>query len=262
MDNKRYITTNECTRIFGLSREWISKLCIGKKIDAYKNVKGRWIINYDSLRTYLDNTPKAKRGNIGNIYVKQRSKLHYLQDSLDIFLLRDPDFDYINATDKEGRVFNLSTREEYTQTPDEEGYLCVSLLYNHKWKQFCVHQLVAQSQIDNHLLKSEVHHIDENPLNNNVKNLIWVTRTEHGELHRLLNANQVEEYEKRIKEIRADNCQKLFKTKHPDMETDEHVDYYMYLTKKGYDAFKEGNQIPIDSIVLEYADYKNGSESI
>lgn len=46
-------------------------------------------------------------------------------------------------------------------------------------KSFKVHRLVASTFIPNPLNKLEVNHIDNNPGNNNISNLEWVTRSEN-----------------------------------------------------------------------------------
>lgn len=60
-------------------------------------------------------------------------------------------------------------------------------------EQPTVHKLVAQAFIPNPENKPEVHHIDGNPANNKVSNLMWVTEEEHNLYHR-------EERTKRIKD--------------------------------------------------------------
>ena len=47
-----------------------------------------------------------------------------------------------------------------------------------------VHRLVAKAYVPNPECKPEIHHIDENPLNNNASNLMWVTRKEHQSFHK------------------------------------------------------------------------------
>lgn len=56
-----------------------------------------------------------------------------------------------------------------------KGYLTVRL--NNKTKR--VHRLVAITFLSNEYNKKEVDHIDGNPLNNNVENLRWATRSEN-----------------------------------------------------------------------------------
>lgn len=58
-------------------------------------------------------------------------------------------------------------------------HICVNICSDLKY----VHILVAQAFIPNPENKPEVHHIDKNPLNNCVDNLMWVTKEEHAALH-------------------------------------------------------------------------------
>ena len=53
-------------------------------------------------------------------------------------------------------------------------------------KQISIHRLVADTFIPNPYNKKEVHHIDEDPLNNDVTNLLWVTNKEHNLIHQKL----------------------------------------------------------------------------
>lgn len=55
----------------------------------------------------------------------------------------------------------------------------VKLKKNMKSKDMKVHRLVAEAFIPNPENKSEVNHIDGNPLNNHVTNLEWVTHQEN-----------------------------------------------------------------------------------
>lgn len=59
------------------------------------------------------------------------------------------------------------------------GYTYVKISFNKKSIKFSVHRLVALHFIDNPKNKLEVNHIDSIRLNNNVKNLEWVSKSEN-----------------------------------------------------------------------------------
>lgn len=61
----------------------------------------------------------------------------------------------------------------------KQGYLEAHLSKNGGEKTFKVHRLVAMAFIPNPRECKEVNHIDENPRNNFVENLEWVTRSEN-----------------------------------------------------------------------------------
>jgi len=63
--------------------------------------------------------------------------------------------------------------------PNKNGYLMVTLSKDCKGKRYFVHRLVADAFILNKNNKKEVNHIDENPKNNKVNNLEWVTHLEN-----------------------------------------------------------------------------------
>lgn len=60
-----------------------------------------------------------------------------------------------------------------------DGYARVDLYYNSKRRRCRVNRLVAETFIPNPDNKCDVNHIDNNPLNNDVSNLEWVTRSEN-----------------------------------------------------------------------------------
>lgn len=94
----------------------------------------------------------------------------------------------------------------------------VNLWANDKAKMFKVHRLVAQAFIPNPENKPQVNHIDNNPLNNNVSNLEWVTNRENldhclkqGRFNRGSNNGMSKLNEQKVLEIRE-----LIKTKDKD----------------------------------------------
>lgn len=89
------------------------------------------------------------------------------------------------------------------EDPDYRIQFCVK--ENGKTTTFSAARLVALFFCPNRRRKGKVHHIDIDPSNNYYKNLIWVTQTEHGELHRLYNAGQMDEYDAMLERIERNN---------------------------------------------------------
>ena len=71
---------------------------------------------------------------------------------------------------------------KYTLNKDGHYYAKISI--NGKRGNISIHRLVARLFIPNPENKPIVHHLDKNPLNNNVSNLVWCTQKEHKEYHK------------------------------------------------------------------------------
>ena len=83
----------------------------------------------------------------------------------------------LKTTDSLGRITN-----EYEPKPHDNGngYQYISVNHGGKLFHFAIHRLVAELFVDGKSEKNtEVHHIDGNKLNNNYKNLRWVSAKEH-----------------------------------------------------------------------------------
>ena len=63
------------------------------------------------------------------------------------------------------------------------GYMIVSLSEKNKKTSKAIHTLVAESFIGPCPENCVIHHKDKNPLNNCLKNLEWISRSEHGKIH-------------------------------------------------------------------------------
>lgn len=96
-------------------------------------------------------------------------------------------FEGIYQVSSYGRVKRLSgiitrsdgvtkrVKESMLKQRKSEHYCSVQLCVNGKPKSFHTHRLVASAFIENPQNFPVVHHIDSNPENNNVENLMWCT---------------------------------------------------------------------------------------
>jgi hypothetical protein len=75
----------------------------------------------------------------------------------------------------------------------KDGYTYVKILFKKKSMKFRVNRLVALHFIDNPNNKLEVNHIDSIRLNNNVKNLEWLSKSEN-QCHSKINKKTTSKY--------------------------------------------------------------------
>ena len=78
-----------------------------------------------------------------------------------------------------GNIKNSKTNKIINQNNDQQGYKLVSLKKNGKWKLLTVHRLVAKAFLENPNNEKVIDHIDNNPSNNNVKNLRWCSQKDN-----------------------------------------------------------------------------------
>ena len=78
-----------------------------------------------------------------------------------------------------GNVKNTKTNRIMKLQNHIRGYKLVSLKKNGKWKLLTVHRLVAKAFLENPNNEKVIDHIDNNPSNNNVKNLRWCSQKEN-----------------------------------------------------------------------------------
>lgn len=81
----------------------------------------------------------------------------------------------------EGRVINNKTNKYLKSYPNKkkDPYYRVTLSKNYETKEILLHRLVAKTFIPNYNNYSDVHHKDNNPVNNTIRNLIWMSHVEN-----------------------------------------------------------------------------------
>ena len=88
-----------------------------------------------------------------------------------------PDYEITDTGIVVSTKFNK--RKQLKPGLDRHGYLKVELWVKGKAKSINIHRLVAIHFIPNPEGLSDVDHIDQNKLNNNLNNLRWVTRSDN-----------------------------------------------------------------------------------
>ena len=79
-----------------------------------------------------------------------------------------------------GNIKNSKTNKILKQKTEKNGYKRIGLTKNRKQKYFYIHRLVGNAFLENPDNKPMIDHIDENKVNNNVKNLRWATSIDYG----------------------------------------------------------------------------------
>ena len=90
---------------------------------------------------------------------------------------------------RKGHIRRISDKRIVKAKPMKKiygGYVRAGLYANGVSVPVPVHRAVAEAFIPNPDGKEQVHHLDMNPANNTVENLVWVTAKEHGLFHRKL----------------------------------------------------------------------------
>ena len=96
-------------------------------------------------------------------------------------------YDY--EVSSKGRVRNIKTGRILKPVINSESYYFVNLWKNGKGKSFRIHRLVAIAFLDNPENKKNVDHINNDRLDNNVKNLRFASSQENSRNRQLSNRN-------------------------------------------------------------------------
>lgn len=81
----------------------------------------------------------------------------------------------------DGVIYNTKTHRNIYGSKSN-GYVYVQLTIENQLVGFALHRLLAEYFIPNPENKEVVHHIDGNPLNNHLNNLMWLTQQENCQL--------------------------------------------------------------------------------
>ena len=184
-----YITTAEALKKYDINRSTLYCLIREKRIHSFKPY-GRLYVNEGDLQDYEAKKKREIASPFGDIILDFDESVKPLDG------IHNPNFikhigQYITkpkyVVSNKGKVFNLDQNSQFEPSDSSHGYKQVVLQrFNGALKVERVHVLVALLWCPNAKLKSEVHHIDGNKLNNNASNLIWLTAKEHDEAHSLL----------------------------------------------------------------------------
>lgn len=245
----KYKTTKECRDLTGVEAPDLIKLCKGSNVDYYvvPESKYKYRINIDSLMVYLNNN-NVPSGAFRNIKLGTYT------------LIGGYDYQYAVNNDT-GEAVNFNNGRILTLSPNRtednhngKVYFQVFLMKDGKKIPKLAHRLLLEAGLlPNNRNCDNVHHIDGNTANNRPSNLLpTFSGTEHNTLDRLRrDKTKRKEYMRMVNEIRKLNSEERFKIPHPDYPSDEHTNYFMFLNKKGYQAYKQGKAIPLDSIRCE-----------
>ncbi len=78
-----------------------------------------------------------------------------------------------------GEVRRSTTKRIRKLDPNQNGHLGVLLSRNKEKRKFCVHALVLEAFVGPKPPGMETRHLDGNPANNHVDNLVWGTHTQN-----------------------------------------------------------------------------------
>ena len=158
-----------------------------------------------------------------------------------------------------GRIFNITSGIELSQSNATHGYKQVCLNRYDKSYPVRVHRLVAFVWCQNGKNKSEVHHIDGRKENNRADNLIFLTLEEHNLADKMLseakkNGNFLE-YNRYIEQMRKDNECSEKTYAFLDAQDERSLDF-LYISRQAYKDLKDGKydkeHIPASEIRGEY----------
>lgn len=109
--------------------------------------------------------------NLPNPSLQNKVKVEYENISNDEFVTI-PNYP-LYKVNKNGDVMNAKTKKIVQQKHNDNGYHSINIRKNGKQSFVGVHRLVAETFLYNPLNLEHVDHLDHNPLNNKLTNLMW-----------------------------------------------------------------------------------------
>ncbi len=155
-----------------------------------------------------------------------------------------------------GKIYSTRIDGYLQPTPDMFGRLQVTPTLESGNKTFLVHRLIAYRFCPNRRRLNIVHHINVNKTDNRSRNLLYVTPSEHRELHKLHKTNR-REYWQRVREIKRLNAWvtgKEYLIEDEEQSTDKMVVLYS-VNYRGWCHYKKSHDLdtlPRGSIICEF----------
>ena len=216
IEEKMYYTTGECEKLTGIKARKVAELCACGEVETEPGKTIPYSVSLDSLLqwqkkhlnyirkpTFLGNPSLA----FGDLKLDFDTCFKPILSKNNVDEIFKPDRNEYRCrylVSNKGDVFDCDTGV-YLKPDIKNTYYYVNLSKDvHDSEHNYIHFLVAYFFCKGWIVKTEVHHIDKNPLNNYYKNLIWVTHAEHMELHHLYDTDK-KAYRKMIRKIQKEN---------------------------------------------------------
>ena len=199
--------------------------------------KSKNLVDFESARLYFDGKSKVAFDDLDLDFDEYLRPLDFISQNFNNQPNRLTTRQSYFVSNK-GKVYNSSLDKTMTPYLNEKGYLKVTLTGINSKINLRVHVLVALGFCANRMGKSTVHHIDGNNQNNNANNLIWLTKKQHIEAHKLMNHQDKIEYKKFISAMKKEN--KWDGEYRPlVLEHEDHINYF-WVAKDVWQEYQNG----------------------
>lgn len=201
MNDNNYISVSKAARLIGVEYQTLRAAFKRGVIDGDYTKNS---VDLESAKEYFNCKRKTAFSDLDLDFDEYMKPLDFISQNFNSqphkLLTRQNYF----VTNK-GKVYNSSLDKTMSPYISEKGYLKVTLRGINSKINLRIHVLVALGFCPNRMGKSTVHHIDGNNQNNNANNLIWLTKKQHIEAHKLMNQQDKTEYKKFISAMKKEN---------------------------------------------------------